>query len=356
MDDADFAPGQYDVYILGGLPADHLTTTQIRLLTLAVEKGAGLIMLGGRSSFGAGGWAGTELARILPVNIGPNDGQIEPGDEGLKVVPDQLGLENYVLRLAPSTPETARIWAALPPITGSNRFGPPKPAAFVLARAGRDPLMIGMDNVGKGRVLAFGGETWPWARSSDEGRLAHAKFWRQAILWLAHKENQGESQVKLKLDARRVAIGQKLDLTAIARDAKNEPISDAQYDTTVTKLDASGKPEGKPEPVPLYPQGDDAKGPTSPAARPASTSSPSRGRRPARRSAPTPPGSWSTRTTASWRTPPPTSPCSSRSPRSPEAPRSAPRIWPSTSRPSVPRRPSTSPSRSIASGTTGPSS
>jgi hypothetical protein len=260
MDDADFAPGQYDVYILGGLPADHLTTTQIRLLTLAVEKGAGLIMLGGRSSFGAGGWAGTELSRVLPVNIGPNDGQIEPGDEGLKVVPDQLGLENYVLRLGPNLAETARIWAGLPPITGSNRFGPPKPAAFVLARAGRDPLMIGMDNVGKGRVLAFGGETWPWARSNDEGRLAHAKFWRQAILWLAHKENQGESQVKLKLDARRVAIGQKLDLTAIARDAKNEPITDAQYETTVTRLDANGKPEGKPEPVPLYPQGDGAKG------------------------------------------------------------------------------------------------
>ena len=29
MDDADFAPGQYDVYILGGLPADHLTRYQI---------------------------------------------------------------------------------------------------------------------------------------------------------------------------------------------------------------------------------------------------------------------------------------------------------------------------------------
>ena len=35
-------------------------------------------MLGGRSSFGAGGWASTELARILPVEIRPGDGQIEP--------------------------------------------------------------------------------------------------------------------------------------------------------------------------------------------------------------------------------------------------------------------------------------
>ena len=130
------------------------------------------------------------------------------------------------------------------------------------ARGGREvPLMVEMDNPGKGRALAFGGETWPWARSpSDEGRLAHAKFWRQTILWLAHKENQGESQVKLKLDARRVSIGQKLEMIASARDAKNEPITDAVYEITVTRLDAGGKPEGKPEPIPNFPQGEDAKG------------------------------------------------------------------------------------------------
>ncbi len=33
---------------------------QYRLLADAVQKGAGLIMLGGHSSFGSGGWASTE--------------------------------------------------------------------------------------------------------------------------------------------------------------------------------------------------------------------------------------------------------------------------------------------------------
>ena len=84
----EFAPGRYDVYILGDLPADYLTRTQQRLLADAVEKGAGLIMLGGRSSFGAGGWAGTDVARILPVKIHPGDGQIEP-EGGLKFIPDR---------------------------------------------------------------------------------------------------------------------------------------------------------------------------------------------------------------------------------------------------------------------------
>jgi hypothetical protein len=264
LDDADLATGQYDVFILGGLPADHLTRLQQRALASAVDKGAGLIMLGGRSSFGPGGWGATELARIMPVNIGPSDGQVEPED-GLKMVPDTLGLDNYVLRLGPTPADSARIWDALPPITGTNLFGPPKPSAIILARArgGRElPLLIGMDNVGKGRVLAFGAETWPWARSfEDQGRIAHAKFWRQAILWLAHKENQGETQVKLKLDSRRVAVGQKLDVSATSRDAKNEPITDAEFVTTVTKIDDQGKPDGKVEPLPLYPSATDSRGP-----------------------------------------------------------------------------------------------
>jgi hypothetical protein len=262
LDDADFAPGQYDVYILSGLPADYLTRLQIRALVNDVEKGAGLIMLGGRGSFGSGGWSRTELAQLLPVNISPSDGQIDWGDEGMKVVPDPLGLENFVMRLAPNPTESARIWTSLAPITGSNRFGAPKPSAFVLARAGGEPVMVGSEYA-KGRVLAFGGETWPWYRGSDEGRLAHARFWRQSILWLAHKENQGESQVKVKLDTRRVAVGQKLEISGTARDAKDEPIPEAQYETTVTRLDETGKPVAgsKPEPVPLYPQGDEARGP-----------------------------------------------------------------------------------------------
>ena len=259
IEDAEFAPGQYDAYILSNLPADYLTRNQVALLARAVDRGAGLIMLGGDKSFGPGGWGNTEVGRLLPVQVSSSDGQIDPGDDGLKVVPDAQGLESYVTRLGPSAAETAKIWAELPPITGANRFGPPRADAVILAKAGRDPLMIARDTGGKGRVLAFGGETWPWARATDEGRLAHARFWRQVILWLARKEDAGESRVDLKLDSRRVSVGSKLDLTATARDSRNEPIPDAQYEVSVTRLNAGGKPEGKPEAVPSFLQGADSK-------------------------------------------------------------------------------------------------
>jgi hypothetical protein len=117
--------------------------------------------------------------------------------------------------------------------------------------------MMSMET-GRGRVLAFGGETWNWYRADERGLFAHRRFWRQAILWAAHKEDKGENEVKLKLDSRRVAVGQKLDMIATARDPKGEPIYDVQYDTTVTRLDP---PEGaKAESIQLFNQGDSAKG------------------------------------------------------------------------------------------------
>jgi hypothetical protein len=257
LSDDEFAPGRYNVYIVGDLKADYLTRVQHRLLTTAVEKEhAGLMMLGGRDSFGAGGWASTEVARILPVNIHPGDKQIEPAG-GLKFIPSVRGLDSYIFHIGRDKAETAAIWDRLPPVTGTNEFGEPKLTASVLAEdPAHRPLMIELET-GKGRVLAFGPETWVWARASDEGRLAHRKFWRQVIFWLAHREDKGENQVKLALDRRRIAVGQKIELTGTARDSKNVPITGAEYETVIERLDG---PAAKPEPVPFFTQGDEAHG------------------------------------------------------------------------------------------------
>ena len=119
---AEFAPGRYNVYVLSDLPADFLTPKQQKLLVDAVKKGAGFMMLGGRSSFGAGGWAGTPIEEILPAAIHPGDGELEPPG-GIKFVPSTEGLDSFVLQVGANRQETARIWAALPPILGTNRFG-----------------------------------------------------------------------------------------------------------------------------------------------------------------------------------------------------------------------------------------
>jgi uncharacterized membrane protein len=259
IDDAEFARGRYNVYVLSDLPADDLTTRQHRMLADAVRKGAGLMMLGGRNSFGPGGWAQTELADILPVEIHPADGEIAP-ESGIKFMPSATGLSSYLLQIGANRADTARLWEMMPPILGTNRFGELKKGAEVLALTSGpspEPLMILMDGPGAGRVVAYGGDTWVWARAPfDEGRLAHRKFWRQVIFWLSHKENQGDNQVKLTLNNRRISVGQKVEMTVTARDSKGASLTGLTYETKVEREGLNPTPE----PVELYTQGDEARG------------------------------------------------------------------------------------------------
>ena len=65
----------YASVILVGVPRDggigcHFTDEQIRLLMHNTrEEGRGLVLIGGPNSFGAGGWANTELERASPVRF-----------------------------------------------------------------------------------------------------------------------------------------------------------------------------------------------------------------------------------------------------------------------------------------------
>ncbi len=258
ISDEEFAPGRYNAYVLSDLDASYLTAKQQRLLAEAVRKGAGLMMLGGHSSFGEGHWAETPLADILPVQIHPGDGQFEPAG-GIKFVPNPRGLESYLLQVGANKTETARIWDQMIPILGTNRFSDVKPGANILAETAApnaEPLLISMD-VGQGRSIAYGGDTWVWYRASEESRLAHRKLWRQIVFWLSHKENQGDNQVKVTLDRRRIAVGEKIEMTVTAHDSKGVPIPNVRYEAKVERENA--KPPVL-SPVEVYNQGDEGKG------------------------------------------------------------------------------------------------
>jgi uncharacterized membrane protein len=263
LDDALFVYPRYDVYILSDLPADFMSPTQQALLARSVERGAGLIMLGGRSSFGEGGWGETPVGQVLPVTVRPGDGQIEP-EGGVSFVPNPKALESFLLQVGTSAADSARIWNSMPPLAGINHLGVMKPSALLLGQTKSDPpepIMVGMETR-SGRSLAFAGETWHWYRSLvfEEGRAVHRKFWRQIIFWLAHKEDQGQNEVKLALDSRRIAVGQKLDLTVSARDEKGLPLTDLKYETKVEGEEKDKDGHGFSARVDLFSKGEEARG------------------------------------------------------------------------------------------------
>ena len=77
-----FKPGKYDVYLLGDIDRLGLRGAELTDLATAVERGAGLVMLGGYQSFGPGGYDATPLAPLLPVEMSRFDRQ--PPDEPIR--------------------------------------------------------------------------------------------------------------------------------------------------------------------------------------------------------------------------------------------------------------------------------
>lgn len=74
---------RFDAILLANLPADTLTEEQQKVIRSHVhDQGAGLIMIGGNQSFGAGSWQGTEVEKALPVTMDLKSMKVE-GKSGL---------------------------------------------------------------------------------------------------------------------------------------------------------------------------------------------------------------------------------------------------------------------------------
>lgn len=242
-----FAPGGFDVFILGDVPSNRFTTEQLAQLADRVLKGAGLVMIGGYESFGPGGWGRTPLAEVLPITMREADGQRK---DPLKLTPTPAGLRHFILRLTGEESSNQALWKELRPLDGGSQFGGLKPNALLLATAAEgDPALVAED-VGAGRSIAFAGDTtWRW-RKDEKGIAAHARFWRQLILWLAHRDEVGAQELVVRVPYRRLALGQKLPLEVEVLGAGGKPVPNAQVQASVRA------PDGTDFPVPLAPVGE----------------------------------------------------------------------------------------------------
>jgi hypothetical protein len=101
--------------------------------------------------------------------------------------------------------------------------------------ARRHPLLVA-GQPGEGRVLAFAGDsTWRW-QMQGFGE-AHRRFWRQAVHWLAKKDEQTEGQVWIKLAGRRVMRGTRVDFTLGAENSRGEPLVAARPTVAIVTPD-----------------------------------------------------------------------------------------------------------------------
>ncbi len=208
-----FQKGKYDVYLLGDVDSTAFQPPELKALASTIKSGAGLMMLGGFRTFGGGGYANTPLAELLPVKMDAFE-RLQPVDPigarsdlqlpgPLAMLPARpLGVRHFVMSLAePRENESA--WQKLPPLEGANKWIGLKPTAQILAESADGKPLLAVQEAG-GRVMAFAGDsTWHWWMQGHQRE--HKRFWRQAILWLARKDDQNQGNVWIRLAQRRFA-------------------------------------------------------------------------------------------------------------------------------------------------------
>ncbi len=239
----------WDVLIIGSVPAKTFGREELSAIEKAVSLGRGVLFLGGPSGLGRGGYADGPAATLVPFTISGD----ERSDNGLySVRPRPLG--PHADLIMPDLGEDMSAWEAVSPLLALNIVGPAKPGASVLLEA--EPVLLdkktgalskdasrtgaplfAVEEYGKGRTAAFAGTgTWRWATGGGvpEGKLRgiaaslQRHFWRQVIFWLAKREERGCVKVNLHLPRHRVALGEHVEMSAEVLDEQLKPLTDVE--------------------------------------------------------------------------------------------------------------------------------
>ncbi|MGE3957290.1 MAG: glutamine amidotransferase [Vicinamibacterales bacterium] len=243
----------YRSIILGSVEAASFTPDQLRMLADFVSKrGGSLLMLGGRRSFAEGGWAGTPVAEVLPVEF---DGGARGAGSGegyfarLTVKPTAAGAVYPVTQLAGTAPASAAKWEEMPTVTAVNPVRAVKPGATVLltgaSESGQEQVVLAFQRYGRGKALAFPiQDSWMWKMDASipVEDMTHATFWRRLVRWLV---DGVPDPVAITSGIDRVEPGEPLRLTAEVVDPAFVEVNDAQVLARVTS------PSGRTTEVPL---------------------------------------------------------------------------------------------------------
>ena len=251
---------RYDVFILCNVDSRALWNKRDKKgpladLAEAVKSGKGLLMVGGTHSFGAGGYAGTPLADVLPVEMKASETQPFEADilkelhinRPISLVPSR---DHFLTRISDSE-SSKDAWRELPPLVGANRLVPKKsPTVAVFLESddeARYPILISAD-VG-GRVLAFAGDsTWRW-RMNDK-RKEFDQFWRQLVLYLAFWDSKNDQNLTIDLTKRRFAANSRVRFGVNVRTATGEFVPGVDFKAILQQ------PDGTPEKIAIVPNGE----------------------------------------------------------------------------------------------------
>lgn len=240
----------FDVLILGDVPASFLGADRPAWIRDFVREGGSLVVIAGRRH-APWGWAGTDVAEVLPVEFPgtrPPFNAAERPQPYVSVLTRQ-GRRAEMLALADDPDESANLWRELPAFYGfapGVRLRPGAAALLVHPRAkvGDAPVpLLAVHHYGKGQALFLGtDETWRW-RARDGGRL-FARFWGQTIYQMGLPHLLGApKRVQLALERPENVLGRPAYVYARAFDPEFRPWTGERIRARLEALDGPAGPE-----------------------------------------------------------------------------------------------------------------
>lgn len=181
----------FDAVVLQDFNAEpYGLTKHLPALARYVDKGGGLIMVGGPDAFGPGHYGGTKLAEVLPVELG--EGRRDMGSDPSAFTPrfTEAGRAAPVL-----APLRALIGEDLPEMPGTNVVGDARDGATVLlvdperkTKRGAPMPVLALGEHGSGRTMALtidGSHRLLFsAFAANAAGRAHGAFWDAMLGWL----------------------------------------------------------------------------------------------------------------------------------------------------------------------------
>lgn len=242
----------YDAIILGSVERDFFSDEELENISQFVsERGGGFLMLGGRNAFAEGGYAGSVLEPILPVQLPAHQVAAYPGmtfRDKFKLLITPEGYQNPIMQLSATPSDNREMWDKLPDLEGYNVLGNAKPGATILAvhplSEPQNPrIMIAQQRFGKGRTMVFASSSsWLWQMGMNHADMSHERFWRQIMRWLALA---APKPVEVHTEKDSYVPGEEVTLNVDVRDREFVPLSDARVTARFKK------PDGDVQEVPV---------------------------------------------------------------------------------------------------------
>jgi hypothetical protein len=240
----------YDLVILGDVPVWYFSKPQVeRMVELVRERGGSLLMLAG-DTYAPSSYVGSPLAEILPVNI--VEGNATVGTNAYPVATER-GKQTLAL-LDPSDKVSAAIWSVVRPLFRIPNLDGAKPAANVLLElpAGPDrprayPL-VAWHYAGTGKAMYVGTDQM-WRLRFKRGDQYHARFWGQAIQFLALSRLLGENKrVRIEVDRTELRAGERVEIHANVLNEFFSPVTAPDYTVQLGQFTngAAGATNGQP--------------------------------------------------------------------------------------------------------------